>query len=301
MILRQIRDIYVSRLENLYPEMEAISIFKIVCEDLLHMSKSDIMIRGEEPLSHLNEEILLKSLSALMDGKPVQHITGMAHFYGHMFKVNSDTLIPRQETEGLVQWVLDDHKGKPVKSILDIGTGSGCIGISLGCAFKKRSDEEVHAERSRSTKAETSRVPIEITLLDFSQEALHIAETNAEIIAPEISISFKEQDILLTKSLDAYDIIVSNPPYVRELEKSQLHTNVIDHEPETALFVKDEDPLVFYRKILELAAAQEEPLVYFEINQYLPKQMEQLAVELDFKNEIRLDLNGNSRMMKCWK
>jgi release factor glutamine methyltransferase len=286
MILRQIRDIYVSRLENLYAEQEAMSIFKIVCEDLLHMSKSDIMIRGEEPLSYLNEEILLKSLETLMDGKPVQHITGVAHFYGHVFKVNSHTLIPRQETEELVQWILDDHKGKSVESILDIGTGSGCIGISLGYAFAKANSP--------------SKSP-QVTLLDLSKEALQIAEANAKAIAPEVAISFKEQDILQTKSLDTYDIIVSNPPYVRELEKSQLHTNVIDHEPETALYVKDEDPLVFYRKILELAYAQERPLVYFEINQYLPKQMEQLATGLGFKNEIRADLNGNSRMMKCWK
>jgi release factor glutamine methyltransferase len=301
MILRQIRDIYVSRLENLYAALEAMSIFNMVCEDLLHLSKSDIMIRGEEPLSYLKEEILLKSLETLMDGKPVQHITGVAHFYGHVFKVNSHTLIPRQETEELVQWILDDHKGKSVKRILDIGTGSGCIGISLGYAFKKRSDEEVYAERSRSTKAMSPSKSIQVTLLDLSKDALQIANANAKAIAPEVAISSKEQDILQSKTLDTYDIIVSNPPYVRELEKSQLHTNVIDYEPETALFVKNEDPLVFYRKILELASAQERPLVYFEINQYLPKQMEQLATGLGFKNEIRRDLNGNSRIMKCWK
>jgi release factor glutamine methyltransferase len=210
-------------------------------------------------------------------------------------------LIPRQETEELVQWILNDHKGKSVERILDIGTGSGCIGISLGHAFKKRSDEEFYDEHSRSTKANSPSKSIQVTLLDLSKEALHIAEANAKVIATEVAITFKEEDILQIRTLDTYDIIVSNPPYVRELEKSQLHTNVIDYEPETALFVKNEDPLVFYKKILELASAQERPLVYFEINQYLSKQMEQLASGLGFKNEIRRDLNGNLRMMKCWK
>ena len=286
MILRQMRDVYVNRLEHLYPETECISIFKILCEDLLHLSKSDIMIRGEEPLSHLNEEILLKSLETLLDGKPVQHITGKAHFYGHVFKVNQHTLIPRQETEELVQWILDDHKGKSVQRFVDIGTGSGCIGISLGYAFEK---------------AKTSSTSLQVTLLDVSKEALQVAEINAKANAPEVAIECVEQDILQKTSLEDYDIIVSNPPYIRELEKSQLHTNVIDHEPGTALFVTDENPLVFYRKILELAAEQPKPLVYFEINQYLPDQMTHLAEELKYQSEIRTDLNGNARMMKCWK
>ncbi|BAO55872.1 N5-glutamine methyltransferase family protein [Nonlabens marinus] len=286
MILRQMRDVYVNRLEHLYPETESISIFKILCEDLLHLSKSDIMIRGEEPLSHLNEEILLKSLETLLDGKPVQQITGLAHFYGHVFKVNRHTLIPRQETEELVQWILDDHKGKTVQNVFDIGTGSGCIGISLGDAF---------------AKANTSSNSLQITLLDVSKEALQVAGANAKAIAPVVAINCIEKDILQEDSLGDYDIIVSNPPYVRELEKSQLHINVIDHEPGTALFVTDENPLVFYIKILELATSQARPLVYFEINQYLPEQMKNLAAQLGYKSEIRNDLNGNARMMKCWK
>ncbi|WP_194852083.1 peptide chain release factor N(5)-glutamine methyltransferase [Nonlabens antarcticus] len=286
MILRQIRDIYVNRLQNLYVDQESISIFKIICEDLLHMTKSEIMISGEENLSHLKEGILLKSLESLTEGKPLQHITGIAHFYGHQFKVSPDTLIPRQETEELVQWILDDHKNKSVNNLLDIGTGTGCIGISLGCALNN---------------SNPSSSSIKITLIDISEEALQIAAVNAEQIATGIPIVCMEQDILATESLEEYDIIVSNPPYVRELEKSQLHTNVIDHEPHGALFVQDNDPLVFYRKIMELASAQEKPLIYFEINQYIPEQLKTLASELGYQSEQRKDLNGNWRMMKCWK
>lgn len=286
MILRQIRDIYVSRLEHLYPDAEAISIFKVICEDLLQLSKSDIMIRGEEPLTHLKEEILLKSLETLVEGKPVQHLTGIAHFYGHVFKVNPQVLVPRQETQELVRWILDDNMEKPVQHILDIGTGSGCIGISLGYAF---------------AKANSSSKALQVSLIDVSKEALQVAATNAEAIAPEVPIKCIEQDILTAKSLDDCDIIVSNPPYVRQIEKSQLHKNVIDHEPATALFVKDEDPLIFYRKILELASDHKKPMVYFEINQYLPNEMAKLATDLGYQHEIRRDLNGNHRMMKCWK
>lgn len=286
MTLRQLRDIYVSRLTTLYPEQEALSIFKIICEDLLQMSKSDIMIRGEEPLSHLKEEILLRSLEHLLTGKPVQQITGLAHFFGHEFKVNEHTLIPRQETEELVQWIIDDHKNKKVNSILDIGTGSGCIGLSLGTAF---------------AKAQISKGVVEITLLDVSKNALQVAHVNSKSIASKVSVEYKEVDILKKERLDSYDIIVSNPPYVRDLEKPQLHTNVINHEPPSALFVTDSDPLVFYRKILQLASAHKNPLVYFEINQYLPEQMKQLAIDLNYRHELRKDLNDNWRMMKCWK
>ncbi|KQC33228.1 protoporphyrinogen oxidase [Nonlabens sp. YIK11] len=286
MTLRQLRDIYVSRLADLYPENEIVSIFKIVCEDLLHMSKSDIMIRGEEPLTHLKEEILLRSLETLLAGTPVQHITGIGHFYGHEFKVNEHTLIPRQETEELVQWILDDHKGKQINSILDIGTGSGCIGVSLGNAF---------------AKANSLKPSSKITLLDLSKNTLQVAASNAEAISPEVNFEFKHQDILVTEKLEPFDIIVSNPPYVRELEKPELHKNVLDFDPEMALFVENDDPLVFYRKILELAKDHNNPLVYFEINQYLPEEMKQLAIQLGYEHELRKDLNGNWRMMKCWK
>jgi release factor glutamine methyltransferase len=287
MVLRQIREIYVSRLAALYPEGESISIFKIICEDLLQMSKSDIMIRGEEPLSHLKEEILIRSLEALLTGKPVQYITGVAHFYGHQFKVSEDTLIPRQETEELVQWIVDDHTASSMNKIIDIGTGSGCIGVSLGYAFAK-------AETKKSSS-------LTVTLLDMSKNALRVAAINAEAIAREVAFEFQQQDILSIDKLDHYDIIVSNPPYVRVSEKSQLHTNVLDHEPPDALFVADKDPLLFYRKILELAAENHKPLVYFEINQYLSSEMSSLANSLSFQSELRKDLNGNYRMMKCWK
>ncbi|SCY13672.1 release factor glutamine methyltransferase [Nonlabens sp. Hel1_33_55] len=286
MTLRQIRNIYVSRLVDLYPENEIVSIFGLICEDLLQMSKSDIMIRGEEPLTHLKEEIFLRSLETLLNGTPVQHITGIGHFYGHEFKVNKHTLIPRQETEELIQWILNDHKDSAVNSILDIGAGSGCIGISLGHAF---------------AKANSLKSSHNVKLFDVSTDALQVARSNAEAIAPDVNFSFENRNILETTSIAEYDIVASNPPYVRDLEKKELHKNVLDFEPETALFVTDEDPLVFNRKILELVESHENPLVYFEINQYLPEEMKKLAADMKFKQELRKDLNGNWRMMKCWR
>ncbi len=286
MTLRQLRDIYVSRLLSLYPQEETISIFKVVCEDLLQMSKSQIMVRDDEPLTHLKEEILLRSLEALIAGTPVQHITGIGHFYGHQFEVNEQTLIPRQETEELVHWIIEDYKNKHPKSLLDIGTGSGCIGISLADAF---------------AKANSSTPPLQIVLMDVSIGPLQVAQRNASKIASQANFEFLKQDILSTTALGDYDIIVSNPPYVRDLEKVELHTNVLDHEPGTALFVSNGDPLIFYRKILQLASGKKQPVIYFEINQYLHKEMEQLAQECNYKFELRKDLNGNHRMMKCWK
>ena len=286
MTLRQLRDIYVSRLEGLYPSNEAISIFDLVCEDLLQMTKSDIMIRGAEDLIHLREEILLKTLEKLIAGKPVQHLTGISHFYGHQFMVNEHTLIPRQETEELVHWIITDYKAKSIASILDIGSGSGCIGISISAALSKTSGREKS---------------MELTLLDRSEKAMEVARLNAKKIIPEVTTHFEIKDVFSIQEIESYTIIVSNPPYVRELEKKDLHTNVLDHEPHTALFVSDQDPLVYYRKILEYASKIAQPVIYFEINQYLATDMSKLADQLHYQFVLKKDLNNNYRMMKCWK
>jgi release factor glutamine methyltransferase len=279
MTLQNLENHFLKSLAPVYPQDEIRAIFKLLCEDLLNFSVTQLMINKDEPLNHLQTQLLEKSLEQLKQNVPVQHITGKAHFYGHEFSVNEHVLIPRQETEELVDWIIRDHQGKPPRRILEIGTGSGCINISLGHAFAKA----------------------ELSSTDVSGKAHELAKVNANRILPNQNIRFIEQDILATNQIDFYEVIVSNPPYVREFEKVEIHRNVLEHEPATALFVSDTDPLIFYRKILELAKSHKKTLVYFEINQYLKTEMEALAKEHGFESEIRKDLNQNWRMMKCWQ
>lgn len=278
MTLNQVKSLYQEQLAPLYPKNEIHSILQIVCEDLLNWSRSDFMIKYREELSHLQEEILQKSLRELRTSKPVQYITGKAHFYGHEFTVNEHTLIPRQETEELVGMIIKDHKAESYLNIIDIGTGTGCIGLSL-----------------KAAKPDSI-----VTLMDVSEEALATAQSNANHLKTPVKSIL--QDVLEMEELpEKYDIIVSNPPYVRELEKIEIHKNVLDHEPHLALFVEDNNALVFYRKIMELSknALQPNGILYFEINQYLPNEMKVLAAELGLESEVFKDLNGNYRMMKC--
>jgi len=229
-------------------------------------------------MNHLQEEVLHKSLRDLRTSKPVQYITGKAHFYGHEFAVNEHTLIPRQETEELVHMIIKNHKSETYLNMIDIGTGTGCIGLSLKDAMPSCS----------------------MTLVDVSKQALETAQSNASHLKTPVKTIL--QDVLRLKELpEKYDVIVSNPPYVRNLEKQEIHDNVLKNEPHIALFVDDSDALIFYRKILELAQNSLKPkgTLYFEINQYLSEEMKALGTELAFDSQVFKDLNGNYRMMKC--
>lgn len=215
---------------------------------------------------------------------PIQYLLGKTSFYGLDFEVNENVLIPRPETEELVDWILESQKSKAESrklKILDIGTGSGCIAVSLA---KNLSDAKVFA-------------------IDVSEKALATAKKNAEINAVEIT--FISQNILETQDLgQKFDIIVSNPPYVRHLEKEEIKKNVLDNEPHLALFVEDNDALIFYRKIAELAQKNlsSSGQLYFEINQYLGKEMIELLETMNFKNvELRKDIYGNDRMTRSTK
>ncbi len=185
----------------------------------------------ENKISAEDSENFQKALLRLKDHEPIQYILGETEFYGLPFKVNNHTLIPRPETEELVSWILDNSEFKFQDSeLLDIGTGSGCIAISLA---KNLSNSKISA-------------------LDVSEEALKIAKQNATL--NKVGVEFFQTDILKIKTLPKqYNVIVSNPPYVRELEKKQMQQNVLKYEPDSALYVKDEDPLLFYRTISQLA------------------------------------------------
>jgi len=211
---------------------------------------------------------------------PIQYLLGSTSFYGLNFEVNSDVLIPRPETEELVDWIIKDcliFRNDVTLKIVDIGTGSGCIAISLA---KNLPNAQVFA-------------------IDVSGKALATAKKNAEL--NNVEVTFIQKNILETASLDfQFDIIVSNPPYVRNLEKVEINKNVLDNEPHLALFVDDNDALVFYRKIAELAqkSLSKNGQLYFEINQYLGKETVALLENLGFENlELRKDIYGNDRMI----
>jgi release factor glutamine methyltransferase len=293
MILKQYKINFIEALHSIYDKKEIESFFFIISEFLHQKKRIDLAL---EPNFSINENELEKwnsILSELKQEKPIQYILGETEFYGLRFLVNENTLIPRQETEELVDLILSENSKIeiPNPKILDIGTGSGCIAISLA---KNLPNAKVYA-------------------LDVSEKALDIAKQNAEI--NKVEINFINKSILEVEDLEQltthnsqlttkFDIIVSNPPYVRNLEKIEIKKNVLEYEPHLALFVEDNEALLFYRKIAQLAKINlvENGKLYFEINQYLGKETVELLENLDFKNiQLIKDIYGNDRMISCLK
>lgn len=279
MTLNSYKKWFNEQLQHLYDADEIKSMLTIVAYEVLGLSRVDLVLKDNESLSEAQIVQLNNVLFQLQQEIPIQYIFEKAYFYGYEFKVSPTTLIPRRETEELVEWVLSEMNRQPEKKwrVLDIGTGTGCIPISIKKEFPLA----------------------EIFAMDISTGALKIAKENAEKL--NASVIFIEQNILSTTQLDSYDIIISNPPYVRNLEKAEIKKNVLDYEPHLALFVEDNDPLIFYRKITQLAqkSLTENGLLFFEINQYLGEEMQQMVSEYFKIIELRKDLQGNDRMMKC--
>jgi len=277
--IKEIRDVFLKDLCKIYDREEVMSFFYWLSEHILNYKRVDVAL-------FLNKELSTEELHAFTDAKkrlvnqePIQHIVGYAWFCNMIFEVNKHVLIPRPETEELVISVKNHWKSEANIKVLDIGTGSGCIAISLAKYLKNA----------------------EIQAVDISSEALKIAKRNA--IKNEVEIMFIQQDILqLEKLPHKIDVIISNPPYVRELEKEEIKANVLDYEPHGALFVTNNDPLVFYKKIAQLAkkALTERGMLYFEINQYLGKETVDMIKEIGF-NKIKLhqDMFGNDRMIQA--
>jgi release factor glutamine methyltransferase len=282
MTIKQYRDQFIQKLTPLYDAGEAESFFYLILEAKQQLKRIDIALQPELVLSASELETWNSILEQLKREIPIQYLLGTTHFYGLEFEVNSSVLIPRPETEELVDWIVQKSKIKNQKSkikILDIGTGSGCIAISLA---KNLPNAEVFA-------------------LDVSEKALATAQKNAEL--NQVQVQFICQSILETEDLgQQFDVIVSNPPYVRHLEKQEIKKNVLENEPYLALFVADDDALIFYRKIAQLALKNlsQTGQLYFEINQYLGQEMLDLLQDMDFKNsELRQDIYGNDRMIQC--
>ena len=308
MLLKSYKTKFIKELSSLYDDKEMESFFYLILENFHQIKRIDLALN---PQMEMNDKQLLhweSILSDLKKQKPIQYILGETEFYGLPFLVNENTLIPRPETEELVELIIKQNfkseippepkvNGAKLNSklkILDIGTGSGCIAISL---VKNISNVEVYA-------------------IDISEEALETAKKNAQI--NQVEIHFIQADILKINNLEQlptsnpklethnpkletqFDIIVSNPPYVRNLEKQEINPNVLEYEPHLALFVEDEDALLFYRKIAQLALKSLSPngRLYFEINQYLGKETVELIESFGFKNVVlHKDIYGNDRMI----
>lgn len=277
MKLKQYRTYFLEKLTPLFDSMEAEQFFAITLEELKGWKRTDLALNPDAELSGEEIEKWNAVLGELETQKPIQYIFGKAHFYGLEFEVNPNTLIPRPETEELVEWIVAENQYKGQLSLLDIGTGTGCIAISLA---KNLPDASVSA-------------------IDVSEGALATAIRNAKHNSVEVNFILK--DILAAETLpQVYDVIVSNPPYVRNLEKEEIKENVLQYEPHLALFVDDNDPLLFYRKIAQLAKTQLSPngRLYFEINQYLGPETVQMLEDMGFVNVVlKKDIYGNDRMV----
>jgi len=264
---------YSQKLQELYPKQEAESLVFWLFESYLGKKRMDILKNESLDMEHSG---LTLALENLLEGMPIQYILGKAPFYGREFVVSPAVLIPRNETEELVHLILKENPKQGLR-ILDIGTGSGCIPITLDLEM---SDPKVYA-------------------IDISGEALAISKQNADLLHSKVE--FRLLDILQEElPYGNLDIIVSNPPYVRHSEKDLMHTNVMAHEPHLALFVYDEDPLLFYRVISQKAKKALKPggKLYFEINEAFGKETKLLMENLGFEEvKILEDLNGKERMV----
>jgi len=268
------------KLSKLYPETEIQSFFNILIKYKLNLSRVELALEPSLEFNISDLDFFQKTLIDLKNQLPIQYIIGETEFYGLTFKVNNTVLIPRPETEELVDWILKDYNNAENIKILDIGTGSGCIAISLA---KNLPNAEVFA-------------------IDISSKAIKTAKLNAK--NNNVTVNFIEADILKLNELpQKFDIIVSNPPYVRELEKEQMQENVLAYEPSIALFVKNKKPLLFYNKISDLAKLflTTNGSLFFEINQYLGTETVNLLKSKGFKNiELKKDLYQVERMTKAF-
>jgi len=282
MVIKEYKTTFFKALSSLYDEKEIESFFFIILESYHNKKRIDLALNPSMTMDSIQLLRWESVLAELKKEKPIQYILGETEFYGLPFLVNENTLIPRPETEELVEWIISKNltvqKSNKLK-ILDIGTGSGCIAISLA---KNLPNAHVSA-------------------IDVSENALAKAKRNAEI--NKVEVNFMLKNILETEHLtEQYDIIVSNPPYVRNLEKVEIKPNVLEYEPHLALFVDDNDALLFYKKIAQLAKQNltKNGQLYFEINQYLGKEMIELLKNGGFKNiELKKDIYGNDRMISC--
>ncbi len=280
--IRDVFDRFKLGLKDHYEVNEITSLTQLAIAEKTGFSNAKIKAFPELELSENESTKLIDILNELSTGKPIQYILGKTEFYGLPFLVNPSVLIPRPETEELVDWAINSLKTEINNSahIIDIGTGSGCIAISI----KKHLPD------------------FKVSAIDISATAIQTATKNAKL--NQVEVEFSEEDILNPKATKTkkYKVIISNPPYVTLLDKRQMHTNVTDFEPHNALFVSDDDPLIFYRFIAKFAIKHldQNGLLFFEINESYGQETVNLLDELGFKEiSLRKDLSGKDRMLKA--
>jgi len=279
MNFKELKHHFVKAISPVYGSEEALFIFYIALEYFKKWNKNDFIRYLDDLVSEQEETKFKVVINDLKNGIPIQHVVGETFFYGLKFHVNPSVLIPRPETEELVEWVLSKSSAeKNLKNVLDVGTGSGCIAISL----KKNSPS------------------MTVSALDISSAALTVAKSNSLLNHAEVN--FIEADIFSYSSNLIFDVIVSNPPYIKEEEKADMHQNVLDHEPHLALFVENNQPLLFYIAIADFAKRnlRSGGLLFFEINEFLPLETMDMLNSKGFKDvELKKDLNGKNRMICC--
>ncbi|MDC8000351.1 peptide chain release factor N(5)-glutamine methyltransferase [Aequorivita todarodis] len=276
---------FQNALSRFYPSEEIQSFFDILSEKYLNLSRIEIALNPDRHISETEAEKFQNAIHRLQNHEPIQYIIGETEFYGLPFKVNKHTLIPRPETEELVDWVLSDLKGLKEKlsrlAILDIGTGSGCIAVSLAKNLPNAT----------------------VSALDISEEALKVARQNAKLNGVSVEL-FKDNILKLEPPSKRYDIIVSNPPYVLHSEKNQMKPNVLNYEPELALYAPPWDDLMYYIPIIGWAEAflSDGGALYLEINEKKGNELLRLLAAAGLsKSELRNDIFGKSRMIKAQK
>ena len=278
--MKRIAQIIYDELSGYYTQSEVSALTRIIATEMLGVAQMTYFLKDDVTLKAEQEAMLFNAIERLKKQEPIQYIQGYSDFCGLRFKVTPATLIPRPETSELVEWIASEHSGKIV-NILDIGTGSGCIAISLAHKLPKSN----------------------VTAWDISTAALAVAAENSHNNGTEVT--FERVDILSYEPKSAqFDIIVSNPPYIKENEKSAMHNNVLDWEPHTALFVPDSDPLLFYRTIAEKGLQMLAPngTLYFEINRAHGTETMKMLADYGYTDiELRKDFADNDWMIKAKK
>ncbi len=274
-VLHEIRD----ALKGHYPDLEALALAKMLLVEVFGFSTLELYGGKDKEFSEKHRSVLTEMIRRLQKNEPIQYIIGIESFFGLTFEVNPKVLIPRPETQELVSWIIEDYQSDESIRILDIGTGSGCIPISLAKQLSKA----------------------EVESWDISEGALEVASRNCE--RNGVKVLLRQKDVLkAAPEGNPYDVIVSNPPYITNKEKTDMEVNVLDWEPSLALFVPDEDPLLFYRKIAQLGCdmLKEGGSLYFEINRAYGEETVLMLKELGYAQiELKKDSWGNDRMIKA--
>ncbi len=271
-----------STLSSCIGEREAYWISRDIFEDVMRYSEVDILLKGDEVLSDFVESKIDGIVARLLNGEPLQYVLGWARFAGNRFEVTRDTLIPRPETQELVDLIISQYSSSKDLKVIDIGTGSGCIAISLARGLKFS----------------------QVEALDISQGALEVAQRNSSRLKTKVKLTQGDALNMNVTQPNYYDIIVSNPPYIADKERDEMEPTVLDYEPSTALFVPDDNPLKFYTAIAKwgIGALKNKGKIYFEINPIYATEMIEMMRELNYEEVlVTKDMYGRDRFLSATK